>query len=134
VPQSGLFYMHGLGHGVGLAVHDPDISQTPAGFRPGSAVTIEPGIYIRADALDTCMDTPANRAMIARLRPVVQRYANIGVRIEDVVHLGENGVERVSAGVPREIEEIEALMREPGLLQSDRRAEIVEWFRRTQGR
>ena len=98
--------MHGLGHGVGLQVHDPDIS-TMEGFQTGSAVTIEPGIYLRADALDYLPDTPGNRAMIRRLRPTLERYANIGVRIEDVYIFDESGVERASRGVPREIAEID---------------------------
>lgn len=133
-PQMALFYMHGLGHGVGLAVHDPDISQTAQGFGQGSAVTIEPGIYVRADAFDYLPDTPGNRAMIQRLRPALERYRNIGVRIEDVFIFGENGVEHVSAAAPREIEEIEALMREPGLGDASRRGDIVEWFRGSRGR
>lgn len=133
-PQHRLFYMHGLGHGVGLNVHDPDVSQVEGEFRPGSAVTIEPGVYIRADALDHLRDTPANRAMIARLRPAVERYRDIGVRIEDVFILDERGVERVSSAVPQEIDEIEALMREPGLGSPGRRGEIVEWFRGNRGR
>jgi Xaa-Pro aminopeptidase len=133
MPQHMLYYMHGLGHGVGLAVHDPDISYTQ-GFGPGSAVTIEPGIYVRADVFDHLADTDANRAMVQRLGPVALRYRNIGVRVEDVYIFGDGGVERASAGAPREIEEIEALMRERGLGDLDRRGEIVEWFRRTQGR
>jgi Xaa-Pro aminopeptidase len=132
--QHRLFYMHGLGHGVGLAVHDPDISQYEGGFRPGSAVTIEPGIYVRADVFDYLPDTPANRAMIERLRSVVQRYVNIGVRIEDVYIFDEHGVERVSSGVPREIHEIEALMAEPSYADVGRRQEIVEWYRQNRGR
>jgi Xaa-Pro aminopeptidase len=133
-PQMALFYMHGLGHGVGLAVHDPDISQTAQGFGPGSAVTIEPGIYVRADAFDYLPDTPGNRAMIQRLRPALERYRNIGVRIEDVFIFGESGVEHASAAAPREIDEIEALMREPGLGDASRRGDIVEWFRGSRGR
>ena len=132
-PQFKLFYMHGLGHGVGLAVHDPDISYTEHGFQPGSAVTIEPGVYIRADAFDYLRDTPANRAMIGRLRAVHSRYRNIGVRIEDVFIFDEQGVERVSAAAPRDIADVEALMREPGLGET-RRRDIVEWFRRNLGR
>ncbi|CAN5781769.1 aminopeptidase P N-terminal domain-containing protein [soil metagenome] len=132
--QFQLFYMHGLGHGVGLAVHDPDVSTSPSGFGPGSAVTIEPGIYVRADVFEYLVDTPGNREMIARLRPALDRYRNIGVRIEDVYVFDERGVERVSAGVPREIGEIEALMREPGLGAAGRRGDIVDWFRRSFGR
>jgi Xaa-Pro aminopeptidase len=132
--QYRLFYMHGLGHGVGLAVHDPDISQMEGGFAPGSAVTIEPGIYVRADAFDHLPDTPANRAMAARLRPALERFANIGVRIEDVYVLDQSGVHRVSAGVPREIPEIEALMAQPSFADAGRRAAIVEWYRLNHGR
>jgi Xaa-Pro aminopeptidase len=133
-PQYRMFYMHSLGHGVGLAVHDPDISQTATGFGPGSAVTIEPGVYVRSDVFDHLLDTPANRAMIQRLQPAVDRYRDIGVRIEDVYIFDERGVERASAGVPREIDEIEALMREPGIGQARRRGDIVEWYRRSHGR
>jgi Xaa-Pro aminopeptidase len=131
-PQLRLWYMHGLGHGVGLAVHDPDISNI-AGFQPGSAVTIEPGIYIRRDALDYLPDTERNRALVQRLRPAMQRYVDIGVRIEDVYIFDDDGVARASAGVPREIEEIEALMREPGIDAETRRSDIVEWYRGVRG-
>lgn len=125
-PQLRLFYMHGLGHGVGLEVHDPDISQSVS-FQPGSAVTIEPGLYIRSDVFDFLPDTPGNRAMIQRLRPVVERYANIGVRIEDVYIFDENGIERASRGAPREIDEVEALMKESAAAAAGRRADIVAW-------
>ncbi|MEX2283889.1 MAG: aminopeptidase P family protein [Gemmatimonadota bacterium] len=125
-PQLGLFYMHGLGHGVGLEVHDPDIS-TAAGFQPGSAVTIEPGLYVRADAFDYLANTPDNRAMIQRLRPALTRYANIGVRIEDVYIFDDNGVERASRGAPREPEEVEALMKQPAPATAGRRADVVAW-------
>jgi Xaa-Pro aminopeptidase len=131
--QARIFYMHGLGHGVGLDVHDPDIS-TFEGFAPGSAVTIEPGIYVRADAFDHIPDTPENRAMAARLSAALQTYRDIGVRIEDVFVTDENGTERVSRGAPREIDEIEALMREPDPTAATRRPEIVDWLRDRQRR
>lgn len=118
--------MHGLGHGVGLEVHDPDIS-TSAGFQPGSAVTIEPGLYLRADAFDHLPDTPDNRALIQRRRAALDRYANIGVRIEDVYIFDDNGVERASRGAPREISEIEMLMRETTAAAAGRRADVVSW-------
>lgn len=132
--QLNMFYMHGLGHGVGLAVHDPDVSQTEGSFQFGSVVTIEPGLYIRGDAFDYLPDTEANRAMIARLRPVHQRYRDIGVRIEDVFILTPSGVERPSSPAPREVAEIEALMAQPGLGEAGRLGDIVEWFRGNQGR
>jgi Xaa-Pro aminopeptidase len=130
-PQLRLFYMHGLGHGIGLDVHDPDPSHFGA-FQIGSAFTIEPGIYVRADAFDYLPDTPENRAMIERLRPTLERYRNIGVRIEDNYIITPTGLEHVSAGVPREISEIEALMREPGMGEDTRLPDVVEWYRATE--
>lgn len=129
-PQYRIFYMHGLGHGVGLDVHDPDISSFES-FQPGSAFTVEPGVYVRADALDFLRDSPENRAMISRLRPAVARYRDIGVRIEDVFIVMEGGVDRVSRDVPREADDVETLMREPGLGQVGRSPDIVEWYRAT---
>jgi Xaa-Pro aminopeptidase len=129
-PQMRLYYMHGLGHGVGLDVHDPEIS-TYSSFQVGSAFTIEPGVYVRQDVLDFLPDTPGNRAVIGRLRGAVERYRNIGVRIEDVFLITPQGVERASQGVPREVAEVEALMAEQGLGEVDRRPEVVEWYRGT---
>jgi len=132
-PQYRLFYMHGLGHGIGLQVHDPDISYYEP-FQPGSAVTIEPGIYVRSDVFDYLPDVPANREMVERLRPAFERYRDIGVRLEDDYIFDENGVERATAGVPREIDEVEALMRESSPLAERRRPEVVEWYRETEPR
>jgi Xaa-Pro aminopeptidase len=126
--QVRLFYMHGLGHGIGLDVHDPDRAYT-TGFAVGSAFTIEPGIYVRGDVLDYLPDTPANRAMIERIRPATERYRDVGVRIEDSYLLTAAGLERVSEGAPREIAAIEALMRRPSLWNRERRPEMVEWYR-----
>ena len=129
-PQLGLWYLHGLGHGIGLEVHDPDPSYGGA-FRVGSAFTIEPGIYVRPAALARLPDTPRNRALLARLRPVVERYRDTGVRIEDDYFITAEGAQRVSEGAPREIAEIEALMREESAWNRTRRPEMVEWYRAT---
>jgi Xaa-Pro aminopeptidase len=129
-PQYRLYYMHGLGHGIGLAVHDPD----PSGFGPfvpGSIFTIEPGIYVRDDALDHLPDTPENRAMAERLRPALQRYVHIGVRIEDDYLVTDDGFERLTAGAPREMEEVEALMRQPGRTGAPRIPDVIEWYRQS---
>jgi Xaa-Pro aminopeptidase len=109
-PQLRLYYMHGLGHGIGLEVHDPDQFYFTGTIAEGSAFTIEPGIYVRENLLETLADTPKNRAMIARIRSAVDRYKNIGVRIEDDYVATDKGVEWISRA-PREIAEIEALMR-----------------------
>jgi Xaa-Pro aminopeptidase len=127
-PQVGMFYMHGLGHGIGLDVHDPDAVYS-GGLVNGSAFTIEPGVYVRADVLDYLPDTPRNRQLIARLRPAVERYRNIGVRIEDDYFVTGGRLERVTAGAPREIDEIEALMAMESFWNRERRPEMVEWYR-----
>ncbi|HEY7236400.1 MAG TPA: hypothetical protein VH539_19725, partial [Gemmatimonadaceae bacterium] len=54
------------------------------------------------------------RAYIARVKPIVQKYENTGVRIEDDYVVTQTGVERISAGAPREIAEIEALAKSRG--------------------
>jgi Xaa-Pro aminopeptidase len=71
---------------------------------------IEPGIYVREAALDNLPQTPDNLAFIAKVRPMVQKYRNIGVRIEDSFLLADSGLERLSRDVPRTIPEIEAFM------------------------
>jgi Xaa-Pro aminopeptidase len=117
--QAYLWMIHGISHGIGLAVHDPaQFYEGDRKFKVGDAFTIEPGIYISTRSLDALPDTPRNRAWIARVRPLVEKYENAGVRIEDSYIITDAGVERVSAKAPREIDEIEALMRQ-------RRAPVV---------
>lgn len=88
------FYWHGLGHAVGLNVHDVGVSV----LQPGVIYTVEPGIYIPAGS-----------------EGVDERYFNIGVRIEDVVLVTENGNEVLSSMSPSDPDEIEELMKERGL-------------------
>jgi Xaa-Pro aminopeptidase len=109
--QSMLWMIHGISHGLGLAVHDP--TQFNFGdhkFTKGDAFTIEPGIYISTEALAALPDTPKNRAFIAKVRSAVERYNNTGVRIEDDYVITDKGLERMSSA-PREIAEIEAMMK-----------------------
>ena len=72
---------------------------------------IEPGIYIRHAALDALPKTAENLAFIEKVRPLVDKYRDIGVRIEDSFLLTEKGLERLSSTVPRTIQEIERYMR-----------------------
>ena len=110
--QSNLWMIHGISHGLGLAVHDPvQASFGDLTYQVGDAFTIEPGIYISTRALEALRDTPKNRAFIAAVRATVLRYQNIGVRIEDDYIITDKGLERISM-VPREIAEIEALMQQ----------------------
>lgn len=110
--QSNLWMIHGISHGIGLAVHDPvQASYGDRTYQIGDAFTIEPGIYISTRSLDVLPNTPRNRAFIAAVRNAVKKYENTGVRIEDDYIITEKGLERISL-VPREIAEIEALMKQ----------------------
>jgi Xaa-Pro aminopeptidase len=101
---------HGLGHGIGLEVHDPaTYYEEDRTFKDGEIFNIEPGIYVNPDALRLLPDTPKNRAMLARIRPMVERYKHTGVRIEDDYLLTSKGLEWLSKA-PREIGEVEAAM------------------------
>jgi Xaa-Pro aminopeptidase len=107
--QAFLYMAHGLGHGIGLEVHDPPRPYFGSGtFEVGNVFSIEPGVYISTRLLDMLPDTPKNRAMIAKVRKTVERYQNIGVRIEDDYLITPDGVEWLSRA-PREIAEVEAL-------------------------
>lgn len=125
-PQLRLFYMHGLGHGIGLDVHDP----WPSVLQPGTAFTIEPGIYVRPNLFTEVMpDTPRNRRVIEAIREAHERYRNIGVRIEDDYIVTDEGLEWISPA-PREIDEIEEAMARAWDGPAERRDEWVEWYRR----
>ncbi len=90
------FYMHRTGHWLGLDVHDAGEYKTGGDWRelrPGMVLTVEPGCYIR----------PAPG--------VPEAFANIGVRIEDDVLVTVQDHEILSAGAPKAVAEIEALMR-----------------------
>ncbi|HEY3901420.1 MAG TPA: aminopeptidase P family protein [Chthoniobacter sp.] len=76
------YYMHGIGHPIGLDVHDVSVSGAP--MQAGTVVTCEPGIYISAE--------------------------KIGVRLEDTVLITEDGPQSLMADIPMEADEIEALM------------------------
>ena len=109
-PQLTLFYMHGLGHPIGLDVHDVDKYST-SGLAEGSVFTIEPGVYVRENTVDVIPNTAANAALRTKIAAAVKKYANIGVRIEDDYVVTANGYDRITSGAPRSMEEIEAEMR-----------------------
>jgi Xaa-Pro aminopeptidase len=113
--QLSLYALHGYGgHGIGLEVHDPaQYYQAAHRFEPGDVFTVEPGLYFSPDLLGSLPDTPANRKMLAKIRPAFEKYKGIGVRIEDDYALTESGLEWLSTGAPREIADVEAMMRQP---------------------
>jgi len=90
------FFMHRTGHWLGIDVHDVGDYKIGDAWRvlePGMVMTIEPGIYIPAGS-----------------RAVPKKFHNIGVRIEDDVVVTKTGAEVLTAGVPKDVQEIEALM------------------------
>ena len=103
------WFTHGTSHYIGIDVHDVGDNKRP--LEPGMAFTIEPGIYVRQSALDALPRTPENNAFIEKVRPIVRKYADIGVRIEDSFLVEESGLRRLSASVPRTIDEIESFLR-----------------------
>ncbi|HKP73631.1 MAG TPA: Xaa-Pro aminopeptidase, partial [Pyrinomonadaceae bacterium] len=82
-PYYRLWFMHGTSHWLGMNVHD--VGALNAKFEPGMVFTIEPGIYIRPDALDNLPKTDEARKFIEAVRPAFDKYKAIGVRIEDDV-------------------------------------------------
>jgi len=102
--QVHIWFNHGISHGIGLNVHDPGGRE----LQPGMVVTVEPGIYIRPDALDNLPKTPEYEKFIASVRPAFEKYKGIGVRIEDDVLIANGAPKVISEAVPSKLEEVEA--------------------------
>jgi Xaa-Pro aminopeptidase len=107
--QVRVWFNHGVGHGIGLNVHDLTTGQE---LQPGMTVTIEPGIYIRPDVLDNLPKTPENEKFIAAVMPAFQKYKGIGVRIEDDVLITNGKPKMLSAAIPSKLEDVEATIAE----------------------
>ncbi len=110
--QFKIWATHGVTHWIGLDVHDVGVRGKP--LAAGMTFVIEPGIYIRETALDNLPKTPENLAFIAKVRPVVQKYKDIGIRIEDSFLLTETGLENLSRTVPRTLDDVERFMGSKG--------------------
>jgi Xaa-Pro aminopeptidase len=108
-PQFRTWYTHGICHWIGMDVHDVGDYKRP--LEAGMAFVIEPGLYIRPEALEQLPDTPENRAFREQVGPAVKKYAGIGVRIEDSFLLTATELVRLSAKVPRTVQEIDDFMK-----------------------
>ncbi|HEU4593955.1 MAG TPA: M24B family metallopeptidase, partial [Pyrinomonadaceae bacterium] len=106
--QYRLWFMHGTSHWLGMNVHD--VGMRAVRLAPDMVFTVEPGVYIRLDALEHLPATPENQKFIAAVRPAFEKYKGIGVRIEDDVVVTAEGHRNLSAALPRAIPEIEAFM------------------------
>ncbi|WP_022961695.1 Xaa-Pro aminopeptidase [Halopseudomonas pelagia] len=92
------FYMHRAGHWLGMDVHDVGDYRVGGEWREleqGMVMTVEPGIYIAPDD-----------------DSVPRKWRGIGIRIEDDVVVTRSGCDILSGGVPKDADEIEALMAE----------------------
>ncbi|MCU0625767.1 MAG: Xaa-Pro aminopeptidase [Gemmatimonadaceae bacterium] len=129
--QLGLYYMHGLGHPIGLSVHDVDSSAVSGTWRAGSVFTLEPGVYVRRALGEAIPDTERNRALLQRIAPALATYAGTGVRIEDDYLLTERGLEWLSPA-PREVDEVERALAAPRARSPRARdAALVERYERS---
>lgn len=85
--------VHYIGHWVGMDIHDTNSVKFNAKFRPGMCIAVEPGLYL-----------PAHPS-------IPKKYHNVGVRIEDTVHITEGEAEVLTAKAPKRVADIETTMR-----------------------
>ena len=106
----------------------PSSTTTPASSSPGSAFTIEPGIYVRERVLDEIPDTPRNREIAARLRRRGHLLPQHRRPHRGRLHRRREG-RGVGVAAPREIAEIEALMKAGSTGPAPRDRALVERYR-----
>ncbi len=108
--QVQMYLRHGAGHPLGLAVHD--VFDRARRLEPGMIITIEPGVYVREqDVRASAAFTRLSAGDRAKIETALQRYAGIGVRIEDDYVITAEGARLLSGAAPRTVAEIEAWMR-----------------------
>jgi len=106
--QYGMWFMHGTSHWLGMNVHD--VGDYGTKLEPGMVFTNEPGIYVRADALDNLPQTTQTEKFKEAIRPAFERYRGLGVRIEDDLVVTETGVRWLTEALPRKMSEVEGFI------------------------
>ena len=131
--QAKFYVIYPSSHYLGLEVHDvgdyggffadfandgPDYDLPGRILEPGMVLTIEPGLYFREGGLDQLhrifghrVDSLEMEEFIGEVRPVYEEFENIGVRIEDDILITRNGNINLSRYAPKEIDDIEQLMK-----------------------
>jgi Xaa-Pro aminopeptidase len=121
--QRRLYIQHGFGHGIGLDVHDAWSWQSPrldkVAMAPGMVMTMEPGLYFPEARFEAFLEVLKGKvpdteleAFTKKVGSVYKKFAGMGVRIEDDVLITATGNEILSGHIPKEIADIEKLMRE----------------------
>jgi len=127
--QTRIYFMYNSNHWLGLDVHDvgsrgPDDGKGTI-LESGMVLTVEPGIYVGQSTLELApyfaQNVPKEKVnqFIETVRPAVEKYMNIGVRIENDILVTQDGHENLSAKAPRDINEIEKLMAETSYLKKN---------------
>jgi Xaa-Pro aminopeptidase len=119
--QRQLYLVHGYYHYIGLDIHDcyPYMHREikTKKYQPGMVMTMEPGLYFPAGLLDkkpSRADDLSDEEFIEFVkatRDTYKKYQNMGVRIEDDVLITKDGNIVLSGAVPKEIKEIEKIMK-----------------------
>jgi len=120
--QRRFYIVHGFYHFIGLDVHDVWYDykyDENTIYEPGMVMTMEPGLYFPEDKLDKGIGRMSRgvseeelKAFIKRIRPVYEKYTNIGVRIEDDILVTRDGNLVLTSAVLKEIVDIEKMMKE----------------------
>jgi Xaa-Pro aminopeptidase len=139
--QKAFYVLYPISHYIGLEVHDAgslgldmlnwqsymfDESVKGRIMQPGMVFTAEPGLYLRREGLELLKEifkgqVPEEEmdAFVTTVKPVYEKFAGIGVRIEDDVLITKDGHIVLTASAPKTVADIEAIMKEQANLNID---------------